>query len=210
MTIIRTQIMGSYYFFFGNFLLLNYIYIDTTAKIVATEERIDSIAKKICAVHEKSCTDNTKLRMLEKNRLEAVKAQNNLIKALEQGIFNAATKSRLDELDTLITQYDFDIQQEKDRQFSFLTVEQIKGYLREFVNPDTTDMAVRKLLINTFVREVILYDNAVTIIYNFIDNNIPTTVTKEYVENIEQQIESAGPSAVSFIPVRTIRRIFHH
>ena len=62
---------------------------------------------------KKSCTDNTKLRMLEKNRLEAVKAQNNLIKALEQGIFNAATKSRLDELDTLITQYDFDIQQEK-------------------------------------------------------------------------------------------------
>ena len=90
--------------------------------------------------------------MLEKNRLEAVKAQNNLIKALEQGIFNAATKSRLDELDTLITQYDFDIQQEKDRQFSFLTVEQIKGYLREFLNPDTTDMAVRKLLIDTFVR----------------------------------------------------------
>lgn len=43
--------------------------IDTTAKIVATEDRIDSIAKKICAVHEKSCTDNTKLRMLEKNRL---------------------------------------------------------------------------------------------------------------------------------------------
>lgn len=173
--------------------------IDTTAKIVATEERIDSIAKKICAVHEKSCTDNTKLRMLEKNRLEAVKAQNNLIKALEQGIFNAATKSRLDELDTLITQYDFDIQQEKDRQFSFLTVEQIKGYLREFVNPDTTDMAVRKLLINTFVREIILYDNAVTITYNFIDYDVPTKVTTEYVENIEQQIESADASAVSFI-----------
>lgn len=72
--------------------------------------------------------------------------------------------------------------------------------MREFVNADTTDMAIRKLLVNAFIREVILYDNEVTIIYNFIDNNIHTKITKEYVENIEQQIESADPSAVSFIP----------
>lgn len=174
--------------------------IDTTAKVVASEQNIDFIAKKICDVHEKTCHDSTKLKMLEQKRLEAVKAQNNIVKAIEQGIFNSATKSRLNELETLITQYDFDIQQEKDKQFSFLTVEQIKDYMREFVNADTTDMAIRKLLVNAFVREVILYDNEVTIIYNFIDNNIPTTVTKEYVENIEQQIESADPSAVSFIP----------
>ena len=173
--------------------------IDTTAKVVASEQNIDFIAKKICDVHEKACRDSTKLKMLEQKRLEAVKAQNNIVKAIEQGIFNSATKSRLNELETLITQYDFDIQQEKDKQFSFLTVEQIKDYMREFVNADTTDVAICKLLVNAFVREVILYDNEVTIIYNFIDNNIPTTVTKEYVENIEQQIESADPSAVSFI-----------
>lgn len=49
------------------------------------------------------------------------------------------------------------------------------------------------------MREVILYDNAVTITYNFIDYDVPTKVTTEYVENIEQQIESADASAVSFI-----------
>lgn len=100
--------------------------IDTTAKIVASEQNIDFIAKRICDVHEKACHDSTKLKMLEQKRLEAVKAQNNIVKAIEQGIFNSATKSRLNELETLITQYDFDIQQEKDKQFSFLTVEQIK------------------------------------------------------------------------------------
>ena len=49
------------------------------------------------------------------------------------------------------------------------------------------------------MREVILYDNAVTITYNFIDYDVPTKVTTEYVENIEQQIESADAPAVSFI-----------
>ena len=60
-------------------------------------------------------------------------------------------------------------------------------------------MPVRKLIVKAFVREVILYDNAVTITYNFIDYDVPTKVTTEYVENIEQQIESADTSAVSFI-----------
>lgn len=60
-------------------------------------------------------------------------------------------------------------------------------------------MPVRKLIVKACVREVILYDNAVTITYNFIDYDVPTKVTTEYVENIEQQIESADASAVSFI-----------
>lgn len=54
--------------------------------------------------------------MLEKSRAEAVRSQNNIIKAIEQGIITSATKNRLNELETLITQYDFDIQQEKAKQ----------------------------------------------------------------------------------------------
>lgn len=50
-----------------------------------------------------------------------------------------------------------------------------------------------------YVGTHILYDNAVTITYNFIDYDVPTKVTTEYVKNIEQQIESADESAVSFI-----------
>lgn len=46
-------------------------------------------------------------------------------------------------------------------------------------------MPVRKLIVKAFVREVILYGNAVTITYNFIDYDVPTKVTTEYVENIE-------------------------
>ena len=108
------------------------------------------------------------------------------------------TKNRLNELEALITQYDFDIQQEKAKTESFLT-EQVKEYLREFVNADTTDLNVRKLIINTFVRDVILYNDNIVITYNFKDIAGVPQVTKEYVKDIEQQIESADPSAVSFI-----------
>lgn len=109
------------------------------------------------------------------------------------------TKNRLNELEALITQYDFDIQQEKAKTESFLTVEQVIEYLQEFVNADTTDLNVRKLIINTFVRDVILYNDNIVITYNFKDIAGVPQVTKEYVKDIEQQIESADPSAVSFI-----------
>ena len=80
-----------------------------------------------------------------------------------------------------------------------MTVEQVKEYLHEFVNADTTDLNVRKLIINTFVRDVILYNDNIVITYNFKDIAGVPQVTKEYVKDIEQQIESADPSAVSFI-----------
>ena len=80
-----------------------------------------------------------------------------------------------------------------------MTAEQVKEYLYEFVNADTADLNVRKLIINTFVRDVILYNDNIVITYNFKDLAGVPQVTKEYVKDIEQQIESADPSAVSFI-----------
>ena len=173
--------------------------IEITTKVIATESNINMLAQKISSAHKSTCEDNSKLKMLEKSREEAVRSQNNIIKAIEQGIITSATKNRLNELETLITQYDFDIQQEKAKSESFLTAEQVKEYLYEFVNVDTTDLNVRKLIINTFVRDVILYNDNIVITYNFKDVAGVPQVTKEYVKDIEQQIESADPSAVSFI-----------
>ena len=49
------------------------------------------------------------------------------------------------------------------------------------------------------MRDVILYNDNIVITYNFKDIAGVPQVTKEYVKDIEQQIESADPSAVSFI-----------
>ena len=63
--------------------------------------------------------------MLENKRNEAVKASQNLITALEQGIVTEQTKTRLKELETIISQYEFDIEQEKQRNYVYLTPEKI-------------------------------------------------------------------------------------
>ena len=58
-------------------------------------------------------------------------------------------------------------------------------------------MKVRKLIVNTFIREVILYPDRVVITYNFTDNPEHIKFTKEHVVKTEKEIETADKTAFS-------------
>ena len=77
------------------------------------------------------------------------------------------------------------------KNYAFLTVEQIEQYLSHFVFDNTDDVKVRKLLINTFVREVILYEDEIVITYNFTDSPERLKVNKEQTMQEEKQIKQA-------------------
>ena len=47
------------------------------------------------------------------------------------------------------------------------------------------------MLINTFVREVILYPDKIVITYNFTEPHMPNKITPESVSDTERQISSA-------------------
>ena len=167
------------------------VIISATVKMLNTPENISKIAKTVFDIHEKETNDNNALKRLIRKREEAVKASNNLIKAIEQGIITEMTKTRLKELENEIVQYDFDIEQEKQKSYSYLTVEEIEAFLKSKVFDDPNDIKIRKLLVNTFVREVILYPDKIIITYNFTDVITPHKITPETVNDTERQITSA-------------------
>lgn len=169
--------------------------INTTTSLIANSTNIHKIAKSIYELHKKETADNTTLTLLEQKRTEVVKAQNNIIKAIEQGIITEATKSRLTELEAQIAQYDFEISREKVRNYTFLTIEEIESYLSKFVFKNTTDIRIRKLIVNTFIREVILYPDKIVITYNFIDNPEHIKITKEHVLHTENEIATTKSTA---------------
>lgn len=70
-------------------------------------------------------------------------------------------------------------------------------YLSKFVFETTDDIKVRKLIVNTFIREVILYDDEIVITYNFTDNLEHLKLTKEHVTKTENEIETADKTAFS-------------
>ena len=62
---------------------------------------------------------------------------------------------------------------------------------------NTDDIKVRKLIVNAFVREVILYDDEIVITYNFTDSPEHLKLTKEHVIKTEKEIETADKTAIS-------------
>ena len=140
--------------------------IKTTINFLSDNAIIQKIAFELNKLHEENSKNDTNLKSLIAKRQNALKASNNLIKAIEQGIITEQTKLRLKELETQISQYDFDIENEKLRNYSTLSVKDIENYLRSIVNTNADDIQVRKLLVNTFIKEILLDNETVTIVYN--------------------------------------------
>lgn len=103
------------------------------------------------------------------------------------------------ELEKQLTSLEFEIAKEKARSYTYLTVEQIEMYLSKFVFENTDDIKVRKLIVNAFVREVILYEDEIVITYTFTDNSEHLKRTKYTTLKTENQIEQAEKSASSYI-----------
>ena len=171
--------------------------INATTKMLSSVNNIKKIAQSIYNVHKKETADNTALKLIEKKRAEAVKAQKNIVKAIKQGIITETTKSRLTELENLISQYDIEICKEKARSYTYLTADDIEMYLSKFVFDNTDDIKVRKLIVNAFVREVILYDDEMVITYKFTDSPEHLKLTKEHVTKTGKEIETADKTAIS-------------
>ena len=124
-------------------------------------------------------------------RAEAYKASQNIIKAIEQGIITEMTKTRLAELEAQLNKLDFEIAREKQKSYTFLSLEQIELYLNKHIMKDTEDIKARKLLVNNFIREILLYPKKIVITYNFIEPIEPSKITIEKTEEIERQCKSA-------------------
>ena len=106
---------------------------------------------------------------------------------LEQGIVTEQTKIRLKELEAQIAGLDFDIGQEKQRNYTYLSPESVEKYLNSIICGDIQEMPVRKLIVKAFVREVILDNDNVTITYNFTENYTKYRVTQEIIQKVQRQ-----------------------
>lgn len=171
--------------------LLEDLVINAISKLLGTEQNIEYLSTRIFECHQNRVKDNTTLKLLEKQRKDIYKSSQNLLKAIEQGIITDMTKSRLQQLETELAEKDIEINKEKLKDYSLLSKEEIETFLRKQVFEDMKDIKIRKLIINTFVRQIYLYDDKITILFNFATPPDKPKLTIE--ENIQtaEQISSA-------------------
>lgn len=182
--------------------------METTLDLLSSEENIKAVAEGVASTHNERAETHSALKYLTKKRDAAIEASNNLIKAIEQGVFNEMTTARLNVLETEITQLEFEINREQQKAAVVLSESDIKKYLLSLFRENTEDLAVRKLIVNTFIREIILYEDNIVITYNFTDKHDPFTVDSEHIKELEKQIKTAPKIALPSVKSSRITKSF--
>ena len=137
--------------------------VSATMKMLMNDATIDAIVSALMTLQN---AENTALPLYEKQLREVKSSIDNLLNAIQQGIFTRSTKERLDELETLRDELENKIAVEKLAK-PRITEEQLRFFLERFRKMDVTRKSQRKMLIDTFVNAIFLYDDKMVLTYNF-------------------------------------------
>ena len=171
--------------------LLEDLVIQTTATLLATDENIEMITENIMKIVKQRKEENIALKILEEKRNASIKASKNIVNAIEQGIITEMTKTRLADLEKEIAEIELEIGKEKQNTKVAIEREDVYKFLKSKVFSNVDDINIRKLIVNTFIREIILYPDKIIITYNFVDPIENSPINTETIEEREKQIKSA-------------------
>lgn len=145
--------------------------LQTTSQLLGDEETLSAIADEIEVMHAKMRKDRSVLCSLLAQREKAQKSLNNLLKAIEEGILTATTKTRMTELEEQIALLDIKIKGETQKEEQVITKDQVIAYLRNIAKYEP------RFLINVFVKEIVLYNDKIEIYYYYTDKKDPDEPT---------------------------------
>jgi len=124
--------------------------------------------------------ESSSLPLLTQQLEETMKAINNMLNAIQQGIIASSTKQRLDELEEVKSNLKVSILQEQ-MQKPLLTRELLTFWICRFRNTDVTKLEQRQRLIDMFVNSIYVYDDHAVITFNYRDGT--KTVSFKEVED---------------------------
>lgn len=110
--------------------------------------------------------EDTRLQLLQEELAGVNKSLDNMMRAIEAGIFNELTKARMEEL--MASKKDLEeairLQELTTTEYS---IDQVRAWLQELISGDLDDPEYTKQLIKTFVSAVYVYDDHLTLRLNY-------------------------------------------
>ena len=141
--------------------------MDTTVQLFEDQSNIDLIANEIMNVHKTRMNKKSVLSILENQRDEIKRSLANIMKAVEKGIFNATTQSRMEELEKQLADVESNIAIEQYKEKTILTKENIIDFLTNAI------LQKPKKMLQTLIQKIVVYDDKIIIYYNFTDKTNP-------------------------------------
>ncbi|MBQ4062371.1 MAG: hypothetical protein IJD14_05935, partial [Christensenellaceae bacterium] len=155
--------------------------VDYTMNRVLADDAIEEIADIIMDLQNQ---DNKIIPALRKQLADTEKGIQNILDAIQNGMFHASLTERLDNLEEERKKIKSAIAKEELQRSAFSRSEVVFWISQfKFGNPD--DMFFRQRLIDTFVNSIYLYDDNLVITYNFKDG-IRTVTFDEANEALDE------------------------
>lgn len=169
-----------------------------STKILHDDELLNSIVDRVYAFYQAEEKPDDEEISLKRAKNQVEHSIQNLVRAIEHGIFNDATKARMDELEIQKAEIESELAA-IDLQRSFrITREQIRYFLNQFRNTDIRLKEVRQRLVETFINSIFAYENKVVITFNYSGKN--NTLTLEEIKTHKPEFELMGYGEPKRVP----------
>lgn len=142
------------------------IVIDRTVKTLLDDKLLEYLAEQAIALQKK---ENTTLPQLKQQLSELEQGIENIVNAIQQGIFTKATKQRLDELEEAKSKVEISIAQAELEQPTF-TKEQMLCWLYRFRKLDISKPEHKRQLIDYFVNAIYVFSDKLVLTFNYKDS----------------------------------------
>ena len=139
--------------------------VERTMRMILDDTVVDDVAALVVTEQDR---ENTDLPALQNQLAQTERGIENLLNAIQQGIFTASTKQRLDELEAAKEELTVRILQEQITK-PRMTEEEVRFWICRFRELDTTKEEHRQRLIDSFVNAVYVYDDNILLIFNYKD-----------------------------------------
>lgn len=132
-------------------------------------------------------SDDNYQHSLENKIKDAEKAINNIMKAIEAGIFNETTQNRMLELQHQKAMLSDELSAERLREQYSLKEEHVIRYLESFTG-NLKDAQVRRYVLDFLINKIVLFDDKIVVTFNFSDDRREFNIAEmtQLIENREK------------------------
>ena len=134
--------------------------INALVELLCDNKQVEYVVQTVLKKQEELIKINSNLVLLEKEQKQNEGAINNIMTAIEHGIFTNTTSKRLKELESRQEELERLITIERSKTAMRVTEKQIREFYKQALEREPL------LLINYYVKEIILFDDEVKIIFN--------------------------------------------
>lgn len=140
--------------------ILEKLVLDRIIRELNRPQIMQSIVANLMYIQEEQTKESSALNMIKKEKRQVDTALNNLVAAIEQGIFSNTTNKRLHELESKQEELEKQILIEKSKLSVQLSEETIRRFYTEALKSEP------QLLVECLVKEIILFDDKIEIQFN--------------------------------------------